>query len=160
MLQVLTRFICSSSPVIYWFISNLTTPTHKLSPVTSHHHSNGTTHTGPQYAAETHHHDNKTHDNTTTTNSVNIHNNDTTMGSSETTNKHEPVSDCGDDSINRVTLLPNGTLVHTASEEVFRDLDDLYDWDSNNWLHKIIFIYIHLYFFVGIAAFVNFLPWT
>ncbi len=35
------------------------------------------------------------------------------------------------------------------------------DWDHYKSItSKLLFCYVHLYFFVGIAAFANFLPWT
>lgn len=37
---------------------------------------------------------------------------------------------------------------------------DIIDWDKTNVASKAMFIYFHLYFFVGVAAFANFLPWT
>ena len=38
--------------------------------------------------------------------------------------------------------------------------EDAMDWDSRGIRNKLLFAYFHLYFFVGVAAFANFLPWT
>ncbi|ELT98164.1 hypothetical protein CAPTEDRAFT_226128 [Capitella teleta] len=51
----------------------------------------------------------------------------------------------------------NGTF-HSSSNKT-NSWEDSVDWDSH-WLNNVIFVYFHLYFFVGVAAFSNFLPWT
>ena len=109
--QVLTRFIASSCPVIYWYVATLTTTFDQLNPGGSNHNHN--------LAAHLHNH-------------YHLHSN-------------------GD-------LSMDGTNNH--ANEPPEISDDALDWDSRSRINKIIFVYFHLYFFVGIGAFANFLPWT
>ena len=98
-IQVATRFICCSSPVIYWFVATITTPKDQLRIKTN------------QY---------------------------------DIFKKAQAVS-----SENGVPK-PKKSAIDV----------DIIDWDKTNFASKAIFIYFHLYFFVGTAAFSNFLPWT
>jgi len=97
--QVTTRFIASSCPVIYWYVASLTTTQAQLNPA-------------PQQSRPHHRH---SHQN----------------GDAHPDNIGEPE-------------------IH----------DEILDWDSKSNINKVVFVYFHLYFFVGIGAFSNFLPWT
>lgn len=112
MLQVITRFVCSSSPVMYWFVAHLTckpenqtTGPENRSPLLNHYDVDGK----PNMVEETSFHS-----------TLNV----------------EPTDYSAD-----------------PTEEYF-------DWDNSSKVSKLIFLYFHLYFFVGTAAFSNFLPWT
>ncbi len=56
----------------------------------------------------------------------------------------------------QMTDRPNGDKVRVQTSIT----DDVMDWESKGFTSKMLFAYFHLYFFVGIAAFSNFLPWT
>jgi len=89
---VITRFIASSSPVIYWFVAMVTLPQQQSS---SH------------------------------------------------------VSDKADKVANN----------EADSRREFVAASDFLNC-GNTWQSRAIFVYFVLYIFVGVAAFVNFLPWT
>ena len=94
-MQVITRFIVSSCPIIFWFVASITAAGSQ----------------GEGHTAES---------------NVN--------GNGVTQNIDEQI----DSSI----------------------LDDYYEWDNKDSFSRLIFAYFHLYFFVGTAAFANYLPWT
>ena len=87
--QVITRFIASSCPVIYWFVAMVTLPRQQLS-----------SHVGDKVA--------------------------------------------NDDADSRRELVAASDFLNCSS----------------TWQSRAIFVYFVLYIFVGVAAFVNFLPWT
>ena len=98
--QVTTRFIASSSPVIYWFVASVTMP------------------------AKT------------------------------TETKHEEQSNVGSET-NRLHNSPE-IQAHSLSDSV----EYLCDFDNSSVFQRMIYLYFLLYFFVGAAAFPNWLPWT
>lgn len=51
----------------------------------------------------------------------------------------------------------NGTSTCADTND---QVDTDYPWNDSSWLSRSVLIYFHLYLFVGVAAFSNFLPWT
>ena len=90
--QVITRFIASSCPVIYWFVAMVTLPRQQLS-----NHASGMA---------------------------------------------KKVDD--DEAVGSRQLIEYSEFLSCSS----------------SWQSPAIFVYFVLYIFIGVAAFVNFLPWT
>ena len=113
-LKVITRFIASSSPVIYWYIATVGAP----DTTTSHDNIPTKLHEEEQ----------------------NIHTSDHGEEQNDPTSEHlNKQSDDGD-----------RTQGYEYSET----------WDTSSWTISLVSVYFPLYFFVGVAAFSNFLPWT
>lgn len=96
-IQVLTRFIASSCPVIYWFVARMTV--------------------------------------------------------SEEIVELSVQSNLMGDETNASNGTPSLPETRTQTEADF-------SWNDSSWFSRIVLIYFHMYLFVGVAAFSNFLPWT
>ncbi len=103
-MKVITRFIASSSPVIYWYVATVGAP--------------ATT----------------SHDNIPTK----LHGEEENVDTSDLWNKQSS----------------DGDETQGSGYEYSQT------WDSSSWTISLISVYFPLYFFVGVAAFSNFLPWT
>ena len=135
--------------MIYWFIACTTTPSEKLS--TPEHHKQDTFSSLKQDHADTGDSTQKQPENCT----------DTYESSQKTSQVNSEGGEAGVNNGDSGGMENDRVIGKSSTDDIsMNDLDELYDWDSNNWLHRAVFIYIHLYFFVGIAAFSNFLPWT
>ncbi|KAK2179523.1 hypothetical protein NP493_486g01021 [Ridgeia piscesae] len=98
--QVVTRFIASSSPVIYWYIATVGAPDH-------------------------------------------------------TTQDNIPTMQRGED--HDIDLSDQWSK---RPDKPGSSFEDMQIWDGSSWTVTLISVYFPLYFFVGVAAFSNFLPWT
>ena len=152
-LQVTTRFICCSSPVIYWYIATITTPEEKLNPISKHisHNNECNLQTDSSSHGDADHAP-------LYTSSQPIREQDSFIGHDRPMNEQDTLVSSEPMKTQDSSLLSKPMGEQDTS--IGQDFDELYDWDSSSFWQKAIFVYFHLFFFVGSAAFPNFLPTT
>lgn len=55
---------------------------------------------------------------------------------------------------------PNASNGMPTAPETKAQTEADFSWNDSSWFSRVVLIYFHMYLFVGVAAFSNFLPWT